>query len=85
MGNLSQIVSFSSDFSQLFCEFHTFFQHFPLGTFGTFSHFPHFPPFSPISPHFPTFFSVFPFFPFSFTSAASWLIRLQLLPTPAGA
>ena len=32
-------------------------------------------------PHFPPFPPIFPFFPFSFTSAASWLIRLRVTPT----
>ena len=65
MGNLSQMVSFFSDFPPLSYEFHTFFLHFPLDIFGIFSHFPiatRFPPFfsilfpppfPPISPHFP--------------------------------
>ena len=68
MGNLSQKVSFLSDFSPISYEFQTFFLHFPR-IFGTFSHFPispHFPPFVSISPHFPPFppiflhFSIFP-------------------------
>ena len=95
MGNLSQIVSFFSDFPPISYEFHTFSLHFPLGIFGTFSYFPipphfppfpsiflHSPPFPPISPHFTPFFSIFPCSPFFFTSVASWLIRLRLTPTP---
>ena len=75
MGNLSQIVPFLSDFPPIAYDFHTFFLHFPLGIVGTFSHFP----IPPVSPPFPL---IFPFPPFFFTSAASWLPRLRLTPTP---
>ena len=72
MGNGSQIVSFFSDFPPISNEFHTFFLHFPLGTFGIF---PQFPPFSPNSPHF----FIFPIFLYP---CSSGLIQLRLTPTP---
>ena len=82
MGNgkkiLSQIVSFFSNFSPISYEFHALFLYFPLGFFGIFSHLP-------VPLHFPPFPTIFPFPPFFFTSAASWLIRLRLTPTPEGA
>ena len=37
-----------------------------------------------IPPHFPHFATIFPFSPLSFTSAASWLIQLPLMPMPDG-
>ena len=82
LGNLSQIITFFSDFPPISYEFHTFFLRFPLSTFGHFAPFPpifsHFPPFPPISPISPLF-SISPIF---FTSAASWLMRLRLTPMP---
>ena len=87
MGNLSQIVSFFSDFCPISYEFHTCFLHFPLGTFGTFSHFPispHFPPFPPIFLQFPTFPPISPHFPpfFHFPHFPLPLFWLWLTPTP---
>ena len=72
-----------------YCPLSHFFSYFvpishSLYTFPTISHnYPFFrtpPPLPlPFPSHLPT---IFRFPPFSFTSAASWLIRLQLTPMP---
>ena len=62
-----------------FLPFPTNFTHFLYTPHNVFLAISHHSPFPHISPHFPPFPPAFPFSPFSFTSAASWLIRLQLM------
>ena len=72
MGNLSQIVPFSSDFSPISDQFHTFF-YTSLIVFLAISHNSPFPPIFPCFPPFSHHFTIFPIFP---GPAASQLIRL---------
>ena len=64
MGNLSQIVSFFSNFSPISYEFHTFFLHFPLlpMDFWHVLPLPHFPPFPPVVLHSPACSPILPIF-----------------------
>ena len=88
-GKNGQFVPLFSDFTPISDQFHTFLLHSPQCIFGNLLQFPiipNFPPSPPpffaISPHFHPLSPIFPFSPFSFTSAASWLIRLRLTPMP---